>query len=388
MIEKQGVAKYPESVTKDHIYETVNRLGCVQIDTINVVERAHYLTLWSRLGCYNKDLLHQLAYNDRRLFEHWAHAASYIPFKDYQFYLQSMEDRKQNMYNRFKKRTKADPTLIDQVLKRIVNEGPLSSRDFEGSKKKGGWWNWKPAKLALEILLGAGILLVHHRENFQKYYDLSENIIPSGVDTSKPSDEERIKFFSLKTLSCLGLVKAQEIRKYYQNWSIKLSQTSKQLENLMNELESEGQVVKDRIEGDRNFYYCLPSDFERIEELDTGNFDFNGVRLFVYFDNLLWIRERVEQLFGFKPKLEVYVPRELRIYGYYHLPVLYGDRLVARLEPKMDRKNHCMIVRGYWIEEGFIPDEDYEEKLLENLGSFATFHNAETIDWKVNMKAA
>jgi uncharacterized protein YcaQ len=327
-----------------------------------------------------------LAYDERRLFEHWAHAASYIPFKDYRFYLHAMEDRRQNMQNRFKKRTQADPSLIDQVLKRIKNEGPLSSKDFEGPKKRGGWWNWKPAKLALEILLGAGILLVHHRINFQRYYDLAENILPSNVDTSKPSDEERVKFFSLKTLSCLGLVKAQEIRKYFHSWSVNLGRTSGQLEKLLDELVSEGQVVKHRVEGDRNFYYCLPSDFERIEELEAGDFDFDGVRFFVYFDSLLWIRERVEQLFGFKPKLEIYLPKDQRIYGYYHLPVLYGDRLVARLEPKMDRKNNCMLVRGYWIEDGFTPDEEYENKFRKNLDSFAEFHKADTIEWNVNMK--
>ncbi len=107
------------------------------------------------------------------------------------------------------------------------------------------------------------------------------------------------------------------------------------------------------------------------------------MRLHVYFDNLLWNRERVEELFGFKSKLEVFLPREERVYGYYHLPVLYGDRLVARLEPKMDRKNGVMIVRGYWTEEGFEPDEDYEEKLHGNLESFAEFHGAEEIDWRV-----
>jgi uncharacterized protein YcaQ len=110
------------------------------------------------------------------------------------------------------------------------------------------------------------------------------------------------------------------------------------------------------------------------------------VRLHVYFDNLLWNRERVEELFGFKSKLEVFLPKEERVYGYYHLPVLYRDRFVARLEPKMDRQNSVMIVRGYWVEDGFEPTGDYEEKLHGNLESFARFHGAKEIDWTAERK--
>lgn len=383
MIEKQLIASLPNKVGKGRIYDTVDALGCLQIDTINVVERAHYLTLWSRLGMYDKEHLHGLAYQDRRLFEHLAHAACYIPFEDYRFYLRSMEVRRGEMRERFARRSRADPTLLDAVLQRVTDEGPLSSKDFEGEKKKGGWWNWKPAKIALEYLLGAGLLHVHHREYFQKYYDLAENVIPPGVDTTEPSDVERVRFFSLRTLRALGLAKPQELRKYFFNWSVKLGWTSKQLQGLMNELVADGEVERHSLEGEKNPYYCLPGDSGRLQEFEGGDFGFDDVRLHVYFDNFLWNRERVEELFGFKPKLEVFLPREERIYGYYHLPVLYGDKLVARLEPKMDRENGVMIVRGYWVEDGFEPTGDYEEKLHGNLESFARFHGAEEIDWRI-----
>ena len=178
MIEKQLVTDFLGNVSKGRIYDTVEALGCLQIDTINVVERAHYLTLWSRLGQYNKEYLHDLAYKDRRLFEHIAHAACYIPFKDYRFYLRSMEVRREEMRAQFVRRSRADETLLDAVLKRVADEGPLSSKDFEGPKKPGGWWNWKPAKTAMEYLMRDGILMVHHREKIQKYYDLAENVIP------------------------------------------------------------------------------------------------------------------------------------------------------------------------------------------------------------------
>jgi len=383
MIEKQLIGDFPSKVSKKRIYDTVETLGCLQIDTINVVERAHYLTLWSRLGQYDKGHLYELAYEDRRLFEHIAHAACYIPFEDYRYYLHSMEVRRAEMKDQMVKRGRADPALLDEVRQRIADEGPLSSKDFEGAKRDSGWWNWKPARIAMEYLMRGGVLLVHHRENFQKYYDLAENVIPSGVDTSKPDDAERVRFFALRTLGALGLVKPRDLRMYFFNWSVKLGRTAKQLQAMMDELVTEGAVDQYSLEGDKNPFYCIPEDSGRLQELETGDFGFDDVRLMIYFDNLLWNRERVEELFGFKPKLEVFLPKAERVYGYYHLPVLYGDRFVARLEPKMDRAKGVMIVRGYWLEEDFKPTEDYEDKLHKNLENFAAFHGAEEIDWRI-----
>jgi uncharacterized protein YcaQ len=381
MIERQGITEPQGGVGKGRVYETVDQLGCVQIDTISVVERAHHLTLWSRLGCHDKGHLGELAYVDRSLFEHWAHALCYIPFKDYRFYASQMERRGEGMRERFTKRTGSGPELIDRVLRRVADEGPLSSSDFEGPRTVDGWGNWKPAKLAMELLYRAGVLLIHHRRSFQKYYDLAENIIPPGVDTSMPEEEERVAFFALRTLSALGLVKPPELRQYYHNQSLRLG-TAKQLQGLMDGLASEGEVERHSVEGDKYTHYCLPEDSSRLEELEAGDFGFDDVRMFVYFDNLLWIRERVEGLFGFEPRMEAFLPREQRVYGYYHLPVLYGDRLVARVEPKMDRERGVMVIRGYWLEEGFRPTEDYEDRLQANLDSFARFHGAEDIDWR------
>ncbi len=382
MLEKQGVGGYPGHVEKTDVYDTVNRLGCLQIDTINVVERAHYLTLWTRLGQYEKEHLDALAYRDRLLFEHWAHSACYIPFKDYRYYIKSMKVRREEMRARFAKRSKADPELLDRVLERVRDEGPLSSKDFEGPKRKGGWWNWKPAKLALELLFGAGILLIDRRENFQRYYDLAENVLPAGVDTSEPGEDERVRFFALKTMSCLGLVKPQEVRKYYHPWSVKLGRTSRQLQKLLDRLVSEGEAVKHSVEGEKTPYYCLSQDEDRLEEMDS-DFGFDETRLFVYFDNMMWNRERIMELFGFECRLETYVPKDQRVYGYYHLPVLYGDRFVARVEPKMDRENNVMNIRGYWVEEGFEPTEHYEDELSREIEMFAQFHGAEDVEWNV-----
>jgi len=291
-----------------------------------------------------------------------------------------MEERKKEMETRFSRRTGKDPDLIDDVLKRIRGEGPLGSSDFEGAKRRGGWWNWKPAKAALEVLLGAGVLLVSRRDNFQRYYDLAENVLPSWVDTEPPTDEERVRFFTLKTLGALGAIAAGDIREYYQHWCVRLGRTVKQLEEALAALASEGEAEAVMLDGVKTGYHMLASDREAVERLQS-DWGFDGVRLLNYFDNLMWNRRRIQALFGFQPKLEVYLPQDKRTYGYYHLPVLYGDRIVARLEPKMLRQESKLLIRGYWTEKGFRTTEDYRSKLEESLWSLARFSGADTVEW-------
>jgi uncharacterized protein YcaQ len=367
MIEKQGITRFPESKGKKSVVDTISRLGCLQIDTISVIERAHYLTLWSRLGSYDKNHLDESAYKDKKLFEYWAHAACFVPYEDYRFYLHAMNVREDEMKARFLKRTGKGVEVLDQVLARIKDEGPLCSKDFEGPKRKGGWWNRKTEKVAMDYMYGAGILMVCDRVRFQRYYDLSENVLPSWVDVEPPSDDERIEFFIRKTLQCLGEIKPIDVRKYYHHHSVKLGQTIDGVRGF-------------NVEGDKNMHYGLDEDVVRLETID-GDFGFDDVRLLIYFDNLMWNRERVQHLFGFESKLEIYLPQNQRVYGYYHLPVLYGDQLVARIEPKMDRKEKKLIIRGYWTEPGFNETEEYKEKLDRTLEDFAAFHGAETIEW-------
>lgn len=377
MIEKQGITQFPKSNGKKSVVDTINRLGCLQIDTISVIARAHYLTLWSRLGTYDKNHLDESVYRDKKLFEYWAHAACFVPYEDYRFYLHAMKVRKDEMKTRFVRRTGKDVEVLDQVLARIKDEGPLCSKDFDGPKRNGGWWNRKTEKVAMDYMYGAGILMVCDRIRFQRYYDLSENVLPSWVNVEPPSDDDRTEFFIRKTLQCLGAIKPIDVRKYYHHHSVKLDQKTRQVEERLKELDD---VRGFKVEGDKNTHYGLDKDIGRLQTIDE-DFGFDEVRLLIYFDNLMWNRERVQHLFGFESKLEIYLPQDQRVYGYYHLPVLYGDQLIARIEPKMDRKEKKLIIRGYWTEPGFKETDEYREKLDRNLENFATFHGAERIEW-------
>ena len=381
-LEKQGIGEPPKRVTKRRVEETIGRLGCVQIDTINVVERAHYFTLWTRLGRYRKEDLHALAYEDRRVFEGWGHAMCYMPMDHWRYLIAANRERVRSRVIHTGWFSRVDPDLVDSALERVRREGPLGSADFEGKKPSSGWWGWKPAKRALEALFSSGELMVTRRDGFQRIYDLTERVLPGWVDASEPTMEERNRFFATRTLGCLGATKPADVKSYYHTWCVKLGLTAKQIQTLLDGLVEEGVAAKLSVEGLKTPCYCLAEDAPRLGELER-DWGYCGVRLANYFDSLLWQADRLDTLFGFERALEVYLKPEDRRFGYFTVPILYGDRLVGRLDPKLERKEKKLIVRGLWYEDGFKPDEEYQNEFEKTLGDFALFNGAEKIEWRL-----
>jgi uncharacterized protein YcaQ len=381
-LEKQGIGALPRRVTKKRVCETVERLGCLQIDTINVVERAHYFTLWTRLGQYEKEDLYILAYKDRRLFEGWGHAMCYMPMSDWRYMIAANMQRAKDSVIHNGWFSRIEPDIIDTVRKRIKTEGPLSSVNFDGKKPSSGWWGWKPAKRGLEALFSAGELMVIRRDGFQRVYDLAERVLPSWVETSVPSEEERVNFFVTRTLGCLGVTKPADIRSYYYNWCIKLNRTVKQIQDHLDGMVEEGLVTKINVDGLRSPHYCLAEDALRLEGFEE-DWQYENVRFINYFDSLLWQTDRVKSLFRFERVLEVYLKPKDRKFGYFTVPILYGDKLVARFAPKLERKEKKLIIRGLWYEEGFKPDEQFEDEFEKTLDGFAKFNRAEKVDWQL-----
>ncbi len=381
-LEKQGISEPPKKTTKKRVEETVGQLGCVQIDTINVVERAHYFTLWTRLGQYKKADLHTLAYEDRYIFEGWGHAMCYMPMKDWRYLIAANRERAKNKIIHTGWFSRVEPEIVDSVLDRVRKEGPLGSTDFEGKKPSSGWWGWKPAKRALEALFSSGDLMVARRDGFQRIYDLTERVLPSWLDISEPTEEQRNRFFATRTLGYLGATKPADIKSYYHSWCVKLGLTTKQIQGLLDGLAEEGAVVKLSVEGLRTPHYCLAEDAPRLGELER-DWGYGGVRLVNYFDSLLWNADRLEALFGFERVLEVYLKPHQRKYGYFTTPILYGDRLVGRLDPKLERKEKKLIIRGLWYEDSFKKDEVFENELQKTLDDFSRFNGAEKIEWRL-----
>jgi hypothetical protein len=352
---------------KEGTYQAIDHLGYVQIDTINIIERAHHLALNARVSGYRQQHLHQLQKDDRKIFEYWAHAASYLPIKDYRYYISHMQGRRSKYISSW---IKGKKHIIDRVKKRVAEEGPLSGGDFEGrNKRKGVWWDWKPEKMALEVLFLRGELMVSERRNFQRIYDLTERVLPPGLDISLPGEREEKHFFIKRALGSMGPASEGDIDKYMH--------VTGRLSKWLKELEESGEIVQISIEGLPKKYYILKEDLAGID--DTSECAKHQVHLLSPFDNLIILRNRTREIFDFEYTLECYVPAAKRKYGYFSLPILWNGELVGRLDPKADRKNKLLIVSSLHIEKKIDDLEEFFPVLGTALKEFAAFNKCQEV---------
>jgi len=363
-----GRWKLPAGV--EGVAQTIERLGYVQIDTIAVVRRAHHHTIWARRPDYDPQMLHKLQAEDRRVFEWWAPAASYIPMCDYRYYLPRM--RAATHRPRTRKWMQENEQLVRDVLARIHEEGPLGSRDFEAPEgfKRGTWWSWKPAKRALEALFNCGELMVTERQNFQRIYDLRERVLPLGVDTTEPAVDEMARFEVRRTLGGLGFAPVDDVR-WGREWGQKASSEA------VRELVASGEAATFEIEGLDGQTFCALA--ETLDQVTGQRGDETPVHILSPFDNLVIRRGWLETFFGFAYRLEAYTPAAERRYGYFCLPILWGDRFVGRMDSKADRKSRTFIVRRLTFEPGFTDDDGLTPALSAKLRAFAAFNGCERI---------
>ena len=341
--------------------QVVERLGYVQIDTIAVVERAHHHTLWARQPDYTPALLDNLQARERRVFEYWAHAAAYVPMRDYRFYLRKMRsyaEREQVWLGEHRE-------VVEGVLGRIRAEGALGAADFEAPEGwvRRGWWSWKPAKQALERLFAAGELMVSERRAFQRRYDLRERVLPPWVDVSLPDEDEQARYAARQALQAYGVVIPKTIRPAFVS--------APALAGAMRELAESGEAVAVEIEGLGSGYYAHP---RALASADAPLPKPATAAILSPFDNAVIWRKRVEQLFGFKYSIECYTPQEKRRYGYFTLPVLWGECFMGRLDAKAERKTGVLIVRQLHLEPDAAVGEDFYSALAARLRAFAAFN--------------
>lgn len=346
--------------------QIIEHLGYVQIDTISVVERAHHHVFWSRNQKYSPaDLSHLVASRD--VFEYWSHAASYMPMKDYRYSLLPKKEFQKREASWFPR----DLKLMKQILKRIEKEGPLRSKDFEMTKKgKSGWWDWKPAKKALERLFLEGKLEITRREGFQKVYDLPENVIPSSVDTTLPSETDYARYLIQRTLQHHGLATGSEMA------YMRKSQTKTTVLSTLKQMVSAGEISPVSIAGIEQPYFALKQSLVNIPRVSPK------VHILSPFDNLIIQRKKLITFFDFDYKIECYVPAPKRRYGYFSLPVLQGSRFVARIDCKADRPNQRLIVQSIHYEKN-VDQSGLQKKIESKLLSFAKFNGCNTLDFNV-----
>ena len=375
----QGFAKPYIGKGNKAVLSAIEHLGYVQIDTLSVVARAHHHTLWSRLRDYKENYLNELL-EDKSIFEYWSHAASYLPMCDYRFSLPAKKayaDGKSHWFGQDKKMNK-------YVLDRIKAEGELQSKDFEHKRTvPGNWYEWKPAKQALEQLFMEGKLMVAKRQGFQKVYDLAERVLPKSIDTSLPTEKEAAEHLILQAIKSNGIVEEKEISYLRKDLKESVSKTLKKMIK-------EGELLEVKIDGiEKSLFVTTEQQLKAIEKIKLKN----EIQLLSPFDNMIIQRKRLQTIFDFDYQIECYVPEPKRKFGYFCLPVLYNDRFVARFDPKADRASKVFHIKSMYFEKGFVPDAEFNNAFASKLKAYATFTGCDKIEidkgeksWKKSMK--
>ena len=336
-------AKRPETPGPVHLRRTIERLNLHQIDSVNVLARAHYLPAFSRLGAYDRKDLDRLAWGpkrQRRLFEYWAHEASLLPFDLHPLlrWRMAQADRGEAGWGRMRIYATERRAEAMALLDRIRGDGPLAASNFESHKGQSGWWEWSDTKRALEWLFWAGhITTATRRGSFERVYDLTERVLPADVlARATPADAEAHRGLIERAAAALGIATDAELRDYFR-------QSPDDARPAIETLAEEGVLIPVAVEGWRQAW--LHRDARRPRKIEAR-------ALLAPFDPLVWERQRTERLFGFRYRIEIYVPAEKRQHGYYVLPFLLGDRLVARVDLKADRQARRLLVRSIHLEPG------------------------------------
>jgi len=334
------------------------------LDSISVIERAHNHIWRSRVPNFKPEQSNQLL-ERATVFEYWAHAAAYLPMDEFRYYL---ADKAAVKAGTLRKGYPRDRKLMAQVLKRIADEGPLASKDLEDRRtKSNGWWDWKPAKKAVEALYLEGELMISSRAGFQKTYDLTARVLPTGVDTTPPSLAERASHMLDQQLRCHGLVSAVGATYGRRDPELRAAMKTELGQRL-----GTGALTQVTLPN-QSEYYIEPSQLDRpMPRLD------NKLKILSPFDNAVIQRKRLIDLFGFDYQLECYVPAPKRKYGYLALPLLYKGGFVGRMDCKAHRAEKVLEVKGVFFEDG----QDTREinvALEKALTDFARFQGCESV---------
>ena len=320
-----------------HLRRVVRRTGLLQIDSVNVVQRAHYMPLFSRLGPYDTDLLEDAAYRRRELFEYWVHEASYAPVELHPYLRHRMDARRPG--RRARALIESEPGYLEAVLAEVAERGPLRPSELEDpGASTGPWWGWSKGKTALEYLFARGLVAVADRERFVRRYDLTERVLPADILAAPtPEPVEAQRELVRRAARHLGVATVDDLADYHRL-------RAPTVRALLPSLVGAGELREVQVDGWNQPAYSAPDAVlpRRVR----------AATLLSPFDPLVFHRPRAERLFDFHYRIEIYVPAEARRYGYYVLPLLVDDRIVGRADVKADRDLGRLLVWGAWWEEG------------------------------------
>jgi uncharacterized protein YcaQ len=351
-------------VDRRHFRRVLDRVGVIQIDSVNVLVRSQELPLFARLGPHPRTLIPD-ATDDGELFEYWVHEASHVPSAHHHLYRWSM--RMPHRWSAFRRLAERHPAFIEEVYRYVADNGPVVAGDLkQRTGPKGTWWDWDDGKVALEALFHSGRLTAkRRRSDFARVYDLSERVLPAEV-LARPAVAEIDARKELLVMAARhhGVGTLADLADYHR-------QNAVVCRPLLAELVEDGRLLPADVEGWVQPAYMHPD--ARLPRRITAR------ALLSPFDPVVWRRERVERVFGFRYRIEIYVPQHKRVHGYYVLPFLLGDELVARVDLKADRARRVLLVQGAYGEPG-IYEPDVADELFDELSAIAGWLGLERID--------
>jgi uncharacterized protein len=346
----------------------LGRVGALQIDSVNVLVRSHYLPLFSRLGPYPVALLERAAYGaPRELFEYWGHEASLLPVAAHPLFRWRMERALHEAWGGMRRIQRERPGYVEAVLEEVRARGPIAASELEDERprRSGPWWDWHDAKRALEWLFWSGRVTAAGRRGFERLYDLPERVLPAEVlAVPTPSEAEAQRDLVRIAARALGLGTERDLREYFRLGAAEARAR-------IAELVEAGELLPVTVEGWRQGAYLDPA--ARVPRRVSAR------ALLSPFDSLVWDRERTERLLGMRFRIEIYTPVERRVHGYYVLPFLLGDELAARVDLKADRAAGVLRAQATWAQDGHAPGA-VAEGLAAELRSMAGWLGLERIE--------
>ena len=353
----------------------IRRIGFVQVDSINTVERAHQMILFSRRQSYQPKALKHLLERDRTMWEHWTHDASILPIETFPYWKHRFTRDADRLHANWRRWFRDGyEAQFDTILQRIADHGPVTSSDVgEGEARgKGGWWDWHPSKTALEWLWRTGQLAITRRDGFQKVYDLTERVIPAGLRNEEPDFPAKVDWACNTALDQLGFATPAELQAYWN--AIPKEAVGPWVKSAL----ARGEVIEALLEGadgSPRKVLTRPATVTETPEITSR------LRILSPFDPALRDRARAEHLFGFFYRIEVFVPEPKRRWGYYVFPVLEGDRLVGRIDAKAFKQESILRIKAFWPEAGVKLTKARMSKLEAELNRLARFSNCDQVEF-------
>lgn len=366
------------------ILDVIRDLGCLQLDPISAVARSHQLVVRSRVGNYDLAALDQLLWADRSLFEYWAHQASIVLTEDYPIHQLHMrtyarEEATGEVSQRYERWLAANQKLRQHILRELKRRGPLPSRIFEARTEAGwyssGWTSGRDVSQMLDYLWITGKIMVAGRAGLQKLWNLSERCLPDWTPREKLTQKEAVHRAAQKSLRALGVATPQHINQHYTR------KRYPHLKETLHALQTEGLIEKVHLEDDKAEWFIHTEDLPLLDRIEAGDLVFERTTLLSPFDNLICDRARMARLFNFDFRIEIYTPQHKRQYGYYVLPILHGDRLIGRIDPKMDREHNRLHIHAVHAEKDAPLNRKTARAIRTAIEDLATFLGATDIHY-------